>query len=357
MTAANLEQRPIDEQFHNSQFATTLGMDSNVGEPSLGSGCHCGSVANASPHCGDVASNGSPQPTTGFPMTSIQDPTASSGQTSSGQTSSGQTSSGQTSSGQTSSGQTSSGQTSSGQSGTSSAKAATTSSDAHQPDTTKQQDEVAAIYRERFGHNLSYRRGVWNVLVEDLFRKRAGNPETVLEIGTGYGDFINQFEAKHRLAMDLNPDAAKFLDPSVTFFCQDATQAWKLDNASVDLIFTSNFFEHLPDKDAISQVMKEALRVLKPGGRMMALGPNIKHVPGAYWDFWDHTIPLTDKSLAEAFKLGGFTVREAFSRTLPYTMSNVREAPLFLLRAYLRMPFAWRILGHQFLVVVEKPVA
>jgi SAM-dependent methyltransferase len=215
--------------------------------------------------------------------------------------------------------------------------------------------ELAAIYRERFGHNLSYRRSVWKILVEQLFRPRAGRPNSVLEIGTGYGDFINQFDSPQRAAMDLNPDAADYLEAGVTFHCQDATKRWPLDDESVDLIFTSNFFEHLPDKDAICRVLDEAHRVLVPGGRVMAIGPNIKHVPGAYWDFWDHTTPLTDKSLAEAFKLGGFTIAEKRSRTLPYTMSNVREAPVVLLKLYLRMPFAWRIFGHQFLVVGEKP--
>ncbi len=221
-------------------------------------------------------------------------------------------------------------------------------------DRSAKQNEIAEIYRQRFGHNLSYRRQVWKELVDGLFRPRAGSPKRILELGTGYGDFINQFAATERSAMDLNPDAQDFLDESINFYCQDATKPWPMADESIDLLFTSNFFEHLPDKDSIASVLIEAHRVLAPGGRVMALGPNIKHVPGAYWDFWDHTIPLTEKSLAEAFSISGFTVKEAIGKTLPYTMSNVREMPTIILRTYLRLPLAWRIFGHQFLVVAEK---
>jgi SAM-dependent methyltransferase len=220
---------------------------------------------------------------------------------------------------------------------------------------TARQAELAAIYRARFGHRLEYRRAVWKVLVDDLFTSRLGAPNTVLELGTGYGDFVNQCGAPVRYALDLNPDAKDYLDDDVTFLCQDARLPWNVPDESVDAVFTSNFFEHLPEKEAISEVLREARRVLRPGGRLVALGPNIKHVPGAYWDFWDHTIPLTDLSLAEAMKLSGFGIRERKGRTLPYTMSNVRELPTAFLKVYLRVPLAWRFFGHQFLVVAERP--
>lgn len=219
---------------------------------------------------------------------------------------------------------------------------------------TPRQTELAAIYRERFGHKLSYRRAVWKVLVDDLFVPRLGAPTTVLELGTGYGDFVNQCGATYRYAIDLNPETKAYLDDDVEFLCQDARLPWALADRSVDAVFTSNFFEHLPEKEAISEVLREAHRVLRPGGRLVAIGPNIKHVPGAYWDFWDHTIPLTDQSLAEAMKLSGFGIRERRSRSLPYTMSNVRELPTIFLKVYLKLPFVWRFFGHQFLIVAER---
>jgi SAM-dependent methyltransferase len=129
---------------------------------------------------------------------------------------------------------------------------------------------------------------------------------------------------------------------------------WPLADNTLDMIFSSNFFEHLPSKSKLKETLKEAWRCLRPGGRVVALGPNIKYLPGAYWDFWDHFLPLTELSMAEGFQMAGFTIERNVARFLPYTMSGGQRYPLFLLRAYLRLPFIWPIFGQQFLVVAKK---
>ena len=52
-------------------------------------------------------------------------------------------------------------------------------------------------------------------------------------------------------------------------------------------MFTSNFFEHLPDKAALERTLLNAKRSLRSGGKLVMMGPNIKYVPGAYRDFFD----------------------------------------------------------------------
>ena len=93
--------------------------------------------------------------------------------------------------------------------------------------------------------------------------------------------------------MDLNPDTAGHLNQAVHFLHQDCSQLWPLPESSLDLVFTSNFFEHLPDKECLQRTLQQALRALRPGGHLVALGPNIRLVPGAYWDFRDHYLPLS----------------------------------------------------------------
>lgn len=215
--------------------------------------------------------------------------------------------------------------------------------------------EIERLYRQRFGHNLAYRRRVWKVLQEGLFRPRMGNPKVVVDVGSGYGDFVNLVPAPTRYAIDVNPSTRDYLDDGVTLLEQDATQPWPIEAGTVDLVFTSNFFEHLPDKESVSRVLREAHRVLRPGGRIVALGPNIRYVPHRYWDYWDHTLALTEHALDEGMEANGFRVVESLGRTIPYTMKNVRELPEALLALYLRMPFVWRFFGHQFLVTGEKP--
>ena len=154
--------------------------------------------------------------------------------------------------------------------------------------------------------------------------------------------------------MDLNPKASEHLLPSVKFLHQDCSQPWALPDASLDVVFTSNFFEHLPDKLSLKLTLIEARRCLKPGGRLIALGPNIKYVQGAYWDFWDHFLCLTEASLGEAMENNGYRVVRSEPRFLPYTTINQPAYPMAFVRLYLALPLAWRIFGRQFLVVGER---
>jgi SAM-dependent methyltransferase len=152
----------------------------------------------------------------------------------------------------------------------------------------------------------------------------------------------------------LNPDAPRFLAADVRFLQQDCSARWQCEDGSLDVVFTSNFFEHLPSKSALRLTLEEVFRCLKPGGKLLAMGPNIRFLPGEYWDFWDHHLALSDRSLAEGLESCGFSIAENHDRFLPYTMVNRREQPLFLLSWYLKLRPTWRFFGKQFLVVAVR---
>jgi hypothetical protein len=101
--------------------------------------------------------------------------------------------------------------------------------------------------------------------------------------------------------------------------------------------------------------MVEAYRCLKPGGRLIAMGPNVKYLPGSYWDFFDHYLPLTELSISELMSLSGLGIEHSIGRFLPYTMSLGHQPAPWKVSLYLKCPPAWRILGRQFLVVGRKP--
>lgn len=139
--------------------------------------------------------------------------------------------------------------------------------------------DLSRIYAQCFAANRDYRRKVWRILIDDYFSQFVPSSASVLDLGCGYGEFINGIHAPRRFAMDLNQDAAKLLDSDVEFLCQDCSQPWPLAENSLDVVFTSNFFEHLPDKRTLGSTLDQAKRALKPGGKLIAMGPNIKHVP------------------------------------------------------------------------------
>ena len=217
-----------------------------------------------------------------------------------------------------------------------------------------QPEELERIYARRFDAETAYRLKVWKVLVEQFFSRHIEPDATVLDLGCGYGQFINNVQAARKYAMDMNPRARAFLAEGVTFLEQDCARAWPVLSESLDAVFTSNFFEHLPDKRALSDTLNQAHRCLRPGGRLIAMGPNIRYTHGAYWDFFDHHLPLTELSMKEALEISGFRARLIIPRFLPYTMVNAPRYPTGLLRAYLSMPFIWRCFGQQFLIIAGK---
>jgi SAM-dependent methyltransferase len=215
-------------------------------------------------------------------------------------------------------------------------------------------DDLQRIYSTRFKGQDAYRNKVWNVLIRDYFQRLVRPSDVVLDLGAGYGQFINNITSGKKYAMDLNPDTVHRVGPEVVVLAQDCSARWPLADESLDVVFTSNFFEHLPNKQALSRTLAEAKRCLKPGGRLIALGPNIKYLPGVYWDFLDHHVPLTEHSLSEALIHEGLSIETCIDKFLPFTMVNGPEYPVFFIAIYLRLPLAWRILGKQFLVIGRK---
>jgi SAM-dependent methyltransferase len=211
--------------------------------------------------------------------------------------------------------------------------------------------ELETIYRQRFAGRQEYRNRVWQVITGAFFQKFVASDARVLDLGCGYGEFINNIQCGTKYGIDLNPESGRMLAPGVRFLLQDCSASWPLSDNSLDVVFTSNFFEHLPDKRTLAATLAQVHRCLKPGGQLIAMGPNIKFIPGSYWDFWDHFLPLTELSLSEGLRQSGFEIKLSYPRFLPYTMINAPEYPPAILRIYLALPPFWRLFGKQFLVV------
>jgi len=214
-------------------------------------------------------------------------------------------------------------------------------------------NELTNLYRRRFSQrDLETKRAMWQVLAERVFQPYVPTGGTVVDLGAGGCELVNALVAARRVAVDLNPDTSTFAAAGVEVLLTASEDLSGLDDASVDAVFTSNFFEHLPNKDALLRTLQESHRILRPAGRIVVLMPNIRYLPGRYWDYFDHQLPLTHLSLSEGLELAGFEVGRVVPRFLPYTVkdSPVRIPPV-MVRAYLALPIIWPILGRQMLVV------
>lgn len=215
---------------------------------------------------------------------------------------------------------------------------------------------LPALYRRRFSEADRRRKAaLWRMLCEQFLQRYVRPTDTALDLGAGYGDFINNIRCAKKYAVDLNDDTAGALDRDVVFLKRPAWQLDELTGDSVDVAFASNFFEHLATKDDLLATLRELRRVLRPRGRLLVLQPNIRYAYREYWDFFDHYLPLSHESLTEALELSGFRVVELRPRFLPYTTKSRLPQPAWLLYIYLRLRPLHRLFGKQMFVVAEKP--
>lgn len=216
--------------------------------------------------------------------------------------------------------------------------------------------DLAKLYRFRFSEaDRSRKLLIWKVLCEQFFQRIVGEGKTVLDLASGYGEFSNNIRAARKIAIDLNPDAQAFLPKDVEFYSEPADGMSSVDDSVADVVFTSNFLEHLSSKEKLDKVFAEVIRVMKPGGKFIIMGPNIRYLAAQYWDFYDHHLPLSHLSLEEGLAQAGFEIEFVKAKFIPYTTrSLLPQSPLFV-AAYLKFPFIWPVFGKQFLVVARKP--
>jgi SAM-dependent methyltransferase len=215
--------------------------------------------------------------------------------------------------------------------------------------------DLQALYAKRFPHeDRAAKERVWRVLCSSFFQGYVPEDSVVLDLGPGFCEFLNNIHARERIGVDLSDEAARHAATGVQIRHGVATDLSFLPDGSVDVVFASNFFEHLRSKEQVLGVLQESLRVLRPGGRLLVLQPNLRYVRERYWDFFDHVTPLTHRSMEEALVMAGFHVQELRPRFLPYTTRSRLPQWPWLVRLYLGLPFLHRIFGGQMFVLATK---
>jgi SAM-dependent methyltransferase len=207
-----------------------------------------------------------------------------------------------------------------------------------------------------YRHRRVYREdrlAVWNEIAPFVYTLM-GRPERVLDPAGGWGEFINAVPAPERWMVDAVEIPEDQLDPTVKVIFAEIG-AVDLPDAYFEGIFVSNFLEHLASPDEIADFLAQMRRALAPGGRIVVMGPNFKYTWKQYFDFADHRLALTHVTVMEHLAAAGFSIDSVAPRFLPYSFTGRLPARPELTRLYLNMPFAWQVLGKQFLIVGSVP--
>jgi SAM-dependent methyltransferase len=222
----------------------------------------------------------------------------------------------------------------------------------------QQTEYLKVLYANRFDHRQRRaKNALWKVLIDSFLQAHVGENGRVLDIAGGYCEFINQVEAREKFLIDLNPDAQDFADPNVKVLHLDILGDINeniVPFAYFDAIFVSNFFEHLRSKEELIQVLSFCFDRLRRGGKLLVIQPNFKYSYREYYDFIDHYLPITDRSLEEVLRAIGFSIETMIPRFLPFSTKG-RPSSTLLLEIYLKIPLLWYCLGGQLFVKASRP--
>lgn len=193
-----------------------------------------------------------------------------------------------------------------------------------------------SYHETRFAHD-DRRQVLWRTLCRHYFQRMVAPGDAVLELGCGYGDFINHIQCARKIAVDQWAGAADYLKPEVEAKIGNIADLSAIQARSIDFVFASNVFEHLPQPE-FAACLAEVRRVLRPGGTLNIVQPNYRFCCNEYFDDYTHVSIYSDRSLCDFLRAQGLRVLECQARFLPLTIKSRLPVSPALIRAYLASP-------------------
>jgi len=210
------------------------------------------------------------------------------------------------------------------------------------------------IYEYRFKDVDKQKKLITWQIIADFIYKELNSPSSILDPAAGECEFINAVPVEEKWAVDMNLDfISKFANKNIQIKTGNSLQI-KLPDGYFEGVFMSNFLEHLHSQEEIHLLLVNMYRCLKKGGRIAVMGPNFKYCYKEYFDFADHTMIITHLSLEEHLFSAGFKIKQVIPRFLPVSFRGRFPVNKFIVKTYFSLPFLWKIVGKQFLIIAEK---
>jgi SAM-dependent methyltransferase len=188
---------------------------------------------------------------------------------------------------------------------------------------------------------------VWQALWRYHFSKEVPTDGCVLDMGCGYGGFINNVVARRRIAIDSWPDFPRFIAAGVETIVGNVTDLSALSDGSVDFGFASNLFEHITQPD-FSNVLDSLRRILSSRGTLTIVQPNYRYAYREYFDDYTHIAVYSHVSISDFLTANGYEVLSVVPRFMPLTVKSRMPVWRGLVAGYLWSPV--KPLGKQMLV-------
>jgi SAM-dependent methyltransferase len=204
-------------------------------------------------------------------------------------------------------------------------------------------------HASRFQHDP--RRSVlWQTLWNAHFSREIAPDFCVLELGCGYGEFINSVVARRRIGLDMWEGMRNYLQDGVEPIIGSATDLSMLEDGCVDYVFASNLFEHLT-QDQFRSTLAAIRPKLTSRGTLTILQPNYRYAYREYFDDYTHLSIYSHIGICDFLRSNAYEVTSVQPRFLPLSIKSKLPVSPTLIKLYLASPL--RPLGKQMLVTAR----
>ena len=165
-----------------------------------------------------------------------------------------------------------------------------------------QNDYVSIIYDEKRTPKTDYPKQLIKYLSKRFDLQ--GNMK-LLELGCGRGDFLFEFQkfGFECKGLDRDESSAKNEYGLEVKLCDLTNDVFPYDDDFFDVVCHKSVLEHMYDPE---NLMKETMRVLKPGGKLIILTPDWHTQWKNFFEDFTHSRPYDVLALSDLLKVYGF---------------------------------------------------
>jgi hypothetical protein len=204
-------------------------------------------------------------------------------------------------------------------------------------------------HQTRFGYDAR-RETLWRSLYNFYLKRWIGEDDCVLELGAGYGHFINNVKARRRIALDMWSEMPAYAQPGIETHVGSVTDLSFLQDRAVDFAFASNLFEHI-SQDDLACVLHQLNVKLSDRGLLCLIQPNYRYAFKEYFDDYTHITVYSHLAMCDFLSACGYEVVECIPRFMPLTVKSRLKISPSLIWMYLHLPL--KPMGKQMLIVAR----